>query len=551
MGYLVLARKCRPQVFEDVVGQDHVVRTLKNALRYNRVAHAFMFSGPRGVGKTSVARILSKAINCVQGPSEIPCNECTNCKEITDGISMDVREIDGASNRGIDEIRELRENIKFSPVSSRYKVYIIDEVHMLTQPAFNALLKTLEEPPPHVIFMFATTEIHKVPSTILSRCQHFDFRRVSTMQIADNLRQIATSEGISVSDNGLIWIAQGGEGSIRDAQSIFDQLICYAGTDIKDSDIGELLGLKDRSFLFDISRAVLERNTGDCLKIIDEGYYAGVDMKQFYQMLLHHFMNLLMVKITGEGHVLVDIPHDEIRELSKQADGTSRETLQRLLEILMAEEEDIKKSFDPRLNLEFILVRMAYLEPMIPVDEILSKMERLEKRLSSKAGEGRRGMPPDNNLSDSDLDTKAKKESDAENIPGANLWKNYKNFIKKKNPLLWSKIDPGTFLGYENRCLKIGFPAGYIFLDDITEKSQMDRLTGISSEFFQDNITIKIELLTEGSKEYNNVISNGFNNRKNINNIKNEALNHPLVQKVMDVFEGAELCEVISRVKDT
>jgi len=235
MEYLVLARKWRPQVFEDVVGQDHVVKTLQNAVRLDRIAHAYIFSGPRGTGKTSVARILAKSINCKEGPTQTPCNQCGNCLEITGGSSLDVREIDGASNRGIDEIRELRENIRFSPTSSRYKMYIIDEVHMLTQPAFNALLKTLEEPPPHVVFVFATTEIYKVPATILSRCQHFDFKRISVRQIAGNLGHIAQEEGIGISDVALSWIAREGQGSLRDSQSIFDQVISYAGTDIKDT----------------------------------------------------------------------------------------------------------------------------------------------------------------------------------------------------------------------------------------------------------------------------------------------------------------------------
>jgi DNA polymerase-3 subunit gamma/tau len=295
--YLVLARKWRPQVFEDVVGQDHVVKTLKNAIRRDRVAHALIFSGPRGIGKTSVARILAKALNCEKGPAETPCNECTNCREITEGVSMDVREIDGASNRGIDEVRELRENVKFSPLTSRYKVYIIDEVHMLTKEAFNALLKTIEEPPPHVIFMFATTEVHRVPATILSRCQRHEFRRMSIKQISATLRKIATAEGIEISDAGLTLIAEGAEGSLRDAESIFDQVISYAGTVVKDGDVETLLGFTDRKLLYDISRAVLGRDAKAALRILDEGYYAGVDMKQFYQMLQRHFMNLLLVKV--------------------------------------------------------------------------------------------------------------------------------------------------------------------------------------------------------------------------------------------------------------
>jgi len=279
MEYLVLARKWRPQVFEDVLGQEHVGKTLKNAIRLGRVAHAYLFSGPRGVGKTSVARILAKALNCEKGPVEIPCNSCVNCREITEGSSMDVNEIDGASNRGIDEIRELRENVKFAPASSRYKIYIIDEVHMLTKEAFNALLKTLEEPPPHVIFVFATTETHKVPATILSRCQRFDFRRLSLRNITDNLRRIASMEGIRISDAGLTLIAEASEGSVRDAQSLFDQAISFAGTEIGDGEVEELLGTADRRFLFSLSEAVLARDAAACLRIIEEAYFAGLDMR--------------------------------------------------------------------------------------------------------------------------------------------------------------------------------------------------------------------------------------------------------------------------------
>ena len=382
MEYLVLARKWRPQLFEDVLGQEHVVRTLKNAITQERIAHAFLFSGPRGVGKTTIARILAKAINCDQGPTPTPCNVCTHCKEITDGFAIDVREIDGASNRGIDEIRELRENVKFAPASCRYKVYIIDEVHMLTREAFNALLKTLEEPPAHVIFIFATTETQKVPATILSRCQCFDFRRIPIKLIADNLKKIAAADGIRISDTGLAWIAEAGDGSLRDSQSIFDQVISYAGFEIEDKAVEEILGRSDRRFLFLLSEAVLGSDGAGCLKLIDEAYYAGLDMKFFYQTLLGHFRNLLLVAMTGGEGALVELPGEEMEKLKKQVEGASRETLQRYLEILMAEEEAVRRSQNARLNLEVILCRMAWLEPLIPIETVLSRMEGLERRLS-------------------------------------------------------------------------------------------------------------------------------------------------------------------------
>ena len=538
MEYLVLARKWRPQVFEDVVGQDHVVKTLQNAVRLDRIAHAYIFSGPRGTGKTSVARILAKAINCEQGPTQTPCNQCRNCLEITEGSSLDVREIDGASNRGIDEIRELRENIRFSPASSRYKMYIIDEVHMLTQPAFNALLKTLEEPPPHVVFVFATTEIHKVPATILSRCQHFDFKRISVKQIAGNLSHIAQEEGISISDVALSWIAREGQGSLRDSQSIFDQVISYAGTQIKDSDVEELLDLADRRLVSELTAAVLARNAGACLKIIDEAYYSGADMQQFYQMLLGHFMNLLTVKVTDGDDILSDLPDHEVADLKSLAQGASQDTLHHLLDILMAEENDIRRSTQPRINLEYAVVKMAYLEPLIPIDEIISRMEGIEQRL----GGGEAGQPaaPASPVDERTMDTEQIPARTYKETGNGDPWQALKGFIQEKSAPLSSKIHNGTFIRHENSRLTVGFPKDYIFLDDIRSVAQMDLLARMAGEFFGEDTTIEIKVLEEAPTSG----STGSNNTGSVNNIKNEALRHPLVQKVMDLFQGAAIVDV-------
>jgi len=254
----VLARKWRPQVFEDVIGQEHITQTLVNAIRTDRLAHAYIFGGPRGVGKTSVARIFAKAINCAEGEPGIPCNQCRSCREITEGNSVDVQEIDGASNRGIDEIRELRENAKYMPSASRYRIYIIDEVHMLTLPAFNALLKTLEEPPPHVKFIFATTESHKVPITILSRCQRFDFKRIPLPKIVAILTKICKHEDVQIGSTGLSMVAREAEGSMRDAESLLDQVIAFAGQTVLDSQIPEILGIIDRGLIFESSSAIIE-----------------------------------------------------------------------------------------------------------------------------------------------------------------------------------------------------------------------------------------------------------------------------------------------------
>ncbi|MDP3730508.1 MAG: DNA polymerase III subunit gamma/tau [Candidatus Omnitrophota bacterium] len=292
MSYIVFARKYRPQAFDEVVGQSHITTTLENAIAQDRVAHAYIFAGPRGVGKTTTARIFAKALNCERGPTADPCNKCPLCLEITQGSSLDILEIDGASNRGIDEIRNLRENVKFSPSKGRFKVYIIDEVHMLTQEAFNALLKTLEEPPAHVKFIFATTQAHKVPPTILSRCQRFDFRRISIKDIVDSLKAIAKKENLKVEDDVLILMAKHSDGSMRDAQVVLDQISSFADGRISLEDASKILGAVSDDILFSLADSIKSRDALGALKIIDDLANEGKDVAEIVLYLIEHFRDL-------------------------------------------------------------------------------------------------------------------------------------------------------------------------------------------------------------------------------------------------------------------
>jgi DNA polymerase III subunit gamma/tau len=394
MSYLVLARKWRPQIFEDVIGQRATTQTLQNAISQKRVAHAFLFTGARGVGKTSTARILAKALNCEKGPQINPCNQCATCQEISSGNSMDVIEIDGASNRGIDEIRELRENVRYTPVKNRYKIIIIDEVHMLTREAFNALLKTLEEPPPHIIFIFATTEPHKIPSTILSRCQRYDFKRIRLREIVSALKKITEAEGVQVSPAGLLSISSASEGSMRDAQSLLDQVISYAGERIGDEDVAEALGLIDRKILYDTFEAIASRDGGRCMEIAEQVYHAGYDIQHFCYELLQHLRNLILMKVSEHPEGLVELPQEELESLKKQSGRFRFEQLNHLFNLLIRGSEEISQAAFPRTMLEMTLIRMAELSSVIPIEEILRRLEELQMGQPSGGPKKEENPPP-------------------------------------------------------------------------------------------------------------------------------------------------------------
>jgi len=349
MSYLVFARKYRPQTFDEVIKQEHVTRTLSNAISSGRMAHAILFSGPRGTGKTTIARILAKAMNCKEGPTPVPCNQCQSCKEITSGHTVDVFEIDGASNNGVEHIRDLRENVKYMPAHSRYKIYIIDEVHMLSVSAFNALLKTLEEPPAHILFFFATTEARKIPVTILSRCQRHDLRRIDLESISTHLMMICQKEGVTISKESISIIAHEAEGSMRDALSLLDQVIAYSEGTVTHESILDMLGVVDRKNIFAVSEAILKGDMPKILDILDDIYNRGQDMIGFYTDLIEHFRNLIVIHIAKKTNILVDLPAHEIELLKNQAKDASPIFLNQIFDLLFKEEPVIRSSTNPKM----------------------------------------------------------------------------------------------------------------------------------------------------------------------------------------------------------
>lgn len=358
------------------------MQTLQNAIKNDRVSQAYIFSGMRGVGKTTAARILAKALNCKEGPTPSPCNKCEFCTAINEDRSVDVLEIDGASNRGIDEVRSLREGVKYKPIHSRYKVIIIDEVHMLTREAFNALLKTLEEPPPHTIFLFATTEFHKVPATIVSRCQHFEFKKISNKELINHLLDITKRENITISPFGLNLIAEAADGSLRDVLSLLDQAVAFSGENITDDDLKEILGTINLDLLLQFSSAILEGQSAKLFALVETITEYGYDLRFFYKELIQHFRNLLLIRSMEAPQDVLPINEEDMNSLTRVAGKASSEALLRYLVALQDGEQELKFSSHPRIYLEALLVKLSHFKQLVPLKDLIKEIQDIKKDLT-------------------------------------------------------------------------------------------------------------------------------------------------------------------------
>jgi DNA polymerase-3 subunit gamma/tau len=395
MSYLVLARKWRPQGFEDLVGQEPITRILRNAISQGRIAHAYLFSGPRGVGKTSSARILAKALNCKEGPTPVPCGVCESCTAIADGSSVDVIEIDGASNNSVDDIRDLRERVKYAPSGGRYKVYIIDEVHMLSGSAFNALLKTLEEPPSHVVFVLATTEMKKIPATVLSRCQHMPFRRISSNIIRERLKAISDSEKIRVSPTALALVARAADGSLRDSLTILDQIASFS-SDITEESVKDLLGIADFGLLSRVSRALITGNRKELVESVNLLSEQGADIRSFARELVQFFRDLLVAAIMQNPQEVLDLSSEELTAVEEVTSSTSEDQLTLMLSEIIKAETEVRLAASPRLALEMALIRASFLSTMKPLKEVIARLEGYRTTMHS----GSRGEEEQESCSD-------------------------------------------------------------------------------------------------------------------------------------------------------
>jgi DNA polymerase III subunit gamma/tau len=398
-----LYRSYRPQTFKDVVGQEHIIKTLKNQIQTNTIGHAYLFSGTRGTGKTSTAKIFARTVNCPNIINEEPCNNCDICKDILADNTMDVIEIDAASNNSVDDIREIRENVKYTPTKSKYKVYIIDEVHMLSQGAFNALLKTLEEPPSYVIFILATTEPHKIPATILSRCQRFDFKRVTVSDMINRMKDICNDIGVETDDKALNLIARNSQGALRDALSILDQCISFSNNNIEYKDVVELLGTVNTDYLFKISDYIINEDTKSCLEMINELVIWGKDIKNFISDLIDHFRNLMVCKVSKELNEIISLPEETIEQLKAQSSQIDIKDIIRILNVLSEAQDNIKYSSNPRVLVEVCIMKLC--QPMFDDSNegLIKRISKLEKIISSGIKVVSNSKDEDNTIEDIEI----------------------------------------------------------------------------------------------------------------------------------------------------
>ena len=500
--YIVTARKWRPMKFDDVVGQHHITATLRNAITGKRLAHAYLFSGPRGVGKTTTARLLAKAVNCLHPVEENPDNTCDNCREITEGRSFDVLEIDGASNRGVEEIRNLRESVRYAPAKGRYKVYIIDEVHMLTKEAFNALLKTLEEPPSHVLFIFATTEIHKVPATILSRCQRFDFRRITVAETMENLKAIAREEGLQFDDDALLLVAKRGDGSLRDAQSLFDQAVSLCGRTITHERIVQALNIVDEEFYFRVTDLIKTKNARGGIQLVEELLAHGHDIKEFLVGLAEHFRNILIAKTT-ESTVLIEATDVFRARYAEEAIAFTVADLLRYQRFVNSTEAAIRWSSHPRFKLEADVVQLITMPGAPDIAEVMDGLNQLKKKVSdgtvSRGSEGRDTAgspgpaPKSSGIRSTPVQPAPVKRAAPPPIAEGEVsarWQEFVAEVRKRRISLGSVLESTKFLGVKDGTVRIGCPDDFIAS---TIQRNKETLTEVLQQIFHVQLGVNAE----------------------------------------------------------
>jgi DNA polymerase-3 subunit gamma/tau len=541
MSYLVLARKWRPKTFDDVIGQEYITQTLKNAVSKEKIAHALIFSGPRGVGKTSTARILAKALNCEKGPTPEPCSVCTFCREISEGKSLDVIEIDAASHTGVSDIREIIENIKYLPSSGKTKIYIIDEAHMLSQSAFNALLKTLEEPPPHILFILATTEVHKIPPTILSRCQRYDFKKVSTEKIKQRLELVTSTEGIEIPDGTLYLLAQEADGSLRDALSLLDQLVATFGTEIKHEEAAQILGVLDRSLIKSTLQAIFNKDPKNCIEILNKASEKGVSPKRFSEDLLKMLRNTLIIKACGKETVS-DLSSEEKNELERISKNQSVEALEMLFSLMLQGVEDVQKSFYPAMALEVTLIKLSLLHTIVPLDDILGKIEALYRKIRSgnpssqlvdESQEKQILKSINNPISESGLDyTHTKSEKSVPSLTDSSM-EEFIKFVKSKKPITGTHLEHANKISSDSSTLKIEFSYASIHSDHLLRQDAQENLKKLSKGFFGQDLRVKVEIKSLPANETNHQSLKEQNARN-----KEEIQKDPIVQDALEIFEG-------------
>jgi DNA polymerase-3 subunit gamma/tau len=554
-----LARKYRPQNFSELVGQEHVSRTLQNAIDSGRVAHAFLFTGARGVGKTSTARIMAKTLNCAEGVTHEPCNVCPQCLEITAGNSTDVFEIDGASNNGVDDVRDLRDNIKYLPSHSRYRIIIIDEVHMLSTNAFNALLKTLEEPPEHVKFIFATTEPHKLPVTILSRCQRFDFKRVTLPKIIARLRFIAGEEKVTISDSSLALIARKGDGSMRDSLTAFDQVLAFCGDSVIDEDVATLLGTIDRRLLADISAAVFNGDTQGALAGIKQVDLVGYNMRQFCQELIEHFRNLLVIRSVKKPEEILELTAAELEELNNQSLHVTAQDIQRRLTLLIKAESEMAYASFPRLIVEMALLKATIMAPIVPIQELIEKIKSLEtaavhtpslpwetsKAAAAPAPQYAETHSPAPSRPAQPTPVAAPQPQHYEPVDGHTDWGRFVTFVNENDRQLGSILEHGSPLKQESGLIEIGFPAGSYFLTAAQDAEFIADVQKQACTFTGKESVIRVKSIETGFSEAPlSLAEKKKSDAEQLQNeLKQEAENHPLVKEAERVF-GCTVSEV-------